>query len=165
MTKNLRSSLVSSVRRPALVMIHSVCLPSIVSPICLQSHSSASHLKLVILTLNALPSPQFARNPMNTGLIPAFEKSGNNRLSPCTWTNTGSASARHLHPRTNVASDTSSAKKAMVRLTTDAFFCSMSKSSPIYPSFPCCVGLLFVVLSLALQGKGPIVSHAYKEVA
>lgn len=32
-------------------------------------------------------------------------------------------------------------------------------------SFPCCVGLLFVALSLALRGKGLTAPHACKEVA
>ena len=157
MTKYLHSRLVSSGRRPARVITHSVCLPSTVSPICLQSHNSASQLTPINLTLNALPSPQFARNPQVTGLNPALEKSGSRLLSPSTRMNTGDASARHRHPRAKVARDTANATRAMTALATGAISFNAATNAPIFP-FLCCVGLLFVALSLALQGKGPIVS-------
>ena len=66
-TQNRIVSLVNSTIRPVLFMIHLVCSPSTVSPICRQSHTSASQFMPMALTLNARPSPQLASHPMKTG--------------------------------------------------------------------------------------------------
>lgn len=128
-TQKRMFSLVSSVIRPVFVMTHSACLPSTVSPICRQSHISASQSMPIALTLNARPSPQLVSHPTITGFIPALLKSGHRSLSPCTCTNVGSASARHRHARRYVSRDTVNAIRAITTLATGAMFFRVSITS------------------------------------
>lgn len=166
-TQNRIVSLVNSTIRPVLVMIHLVCSPSTVSPICRQSHTSASQFMPMALTLNARPSPQLASHPMKTGSTPARLNSGNRSMSPCTCTKAGSASERHRHARRYVANDTRNASTAITTLAAGAlaFSASMAflsssnhvRSASIYSSFLRCFRRLVCVAvsSLSRREKEP----------
>ena len=165
-TQNRIVSLVNSTIRPVLFMIHLVCSPSTVSPICRQSHTLASQFMPMALTLNARPSPQLASHPMKTGSPPARLNSGNRSMSPCTCTKTGSASERHRHARRYVANDTRNASTAITTLAAGAlaFRASMAflsssnhvRSASIYSSFLRCLkGLVCAITSLSPRRKEP----------
>lgn len=164
-TQNRIVSLVNSTIRPVLFMIHLVCSPSTVSPICRQSHTSASQFMPMALTLNARPSPQLASHPMKTGSTPARLNSGTRSMSPCTCTKAGSASERHRHARRYVANDTRNASTAITTLATGAlaFSASMTflsssnrvRSTSIYSSFLRWKGLVCAITSLSPRRKEP----------
>lgn len=164
-TQNRIVSLVNSTIRPVLFMIHLVCSPSTVSPICRQSHTSASQFMPMALTLNARPSPQLASHPMKTGSTPARLNSGTRSMSPCTCTKAGSASERHRHARRYVANDTRNASMAITTLATGAlaFSASMTflsssnrvRSTSIYSSFLRWKGLVCAITSLSPRRKEP----------
>lgn len=172
-TQNRIVSLVNSTIRPVLVMIHLVCSPSTVSPICRQSHISASQFMPMALTLNARPSPQLASHPMKTGSTPARLNSGNRSMSPCTCTKAGSASERHRHARRYVANDTRNASTAITTLAAGAlaFSASMAflsssnhvRSASIYSSFLRRVRRFVCVAASSLRRRGKGLSQQRKE--